>query len=96
MLFYAFFSMIDISEYIRDIVDFPKPGVVFKDITPLLSSHEASRVCLEQLVSLVNNQEIDKVVGIESRGFLFGMMLAQELNAGFVPLRKPGKLPFDT
>jgi adenine phosphoribosyltransferase len=90
------FSMIDISEYIRDIADFPKPGVVFKDITPLLSSQEASRVCLEQLVSLVNNQEIDKVVGIESRGFLFGMMLAQELNAGFVPLRKPGKLPYDT
>jgi len=88
--------MINISEYIRDITDFPKPGVVFKDITPMLSHPEASKECLNQLVALVNNQKVDKVVGIESRGFFFGMMLAQELNAGFVPLRKPGKLPFDT
>ncbi len=88
--------MIDISEYIRDIADFPKPGVVFKDITPLLLNAEATRECLTQLVSLVNDEKIDKVIGIESRGFFFGMMIAQELNAGFVPLRKPGKLPFDT
>ncbi len=88
--------MIDISEYIRDIADFPKPGVVFKDITPLLLNAEATRECLTQLVSLVNDEKIDKVIGVESRGFFFGMMIAQELNAGFVPLRKPGKLPFDT
>lgn len=88
--------MIDISEYIRDIEDFPKTGVVFKDITPLLSHNKASLECLNQLVALVNEQQIDKVVGIESRGFFFGMMLAQKLEAGFVPLRKPGKLPYDT
>lgn len=89
-------SMINISEYIRHIEDFPKPGVGFKDITPLLAHPEASRVCLAQLVALVNDQKVDKVVGIESRGFFFGMLLAQELKVGFVPLRKSGKLPFDT
>ncbi len=88
--------MLDLEDYIRIIPDFPKPGVVFKDITPLLGDAEASSVCLSQLVSLISNQKIDKVVGIESRGFFFGMLLAQHLNAGFVPVRKPGKLPYDT
>jgi adenine phosphoribosyltransferase len=88
--------MIDLEDYIRIIPDFPKPGVVFKDITPLLASKEASAKCVEQLLELVGDQTIDKVVGIESRGFFFGMLLAQKLNAGFVPVRKPGKLPFST
>ncbi|EDM44906.1 adenine phosphoribosyltransferase [unidentified eubacterium SCB49] len=88
--------MIDISEYIRDVADFPKPGVMFKDITPLLLNEKATRECLEQLVSLVNDQKIDKVIGIESRGFFFGMMIAQALEVGFVPIRKSGKLPYDT
>jgi len=88
--------MIDLEDYIRIIPDFPKPGVLFKDITPLLASKEASAKCVEQLLELVGNQTIDKVVGIESRGFFFGMLLAQKLNAGFVPVRKPGKLPFST
>ncbi len=88
--------MIELEDYIRSIRDFPKAGVVFKDITPLLASKEASTACLEKLVAMVDGQHIDKVVGIESRGFFFGMLLAQKLNAGFVPARKAGKLPYDT
>lgn len=88
--------MIQLQDYIRDVQDFPKQGVLFKDITPLLANREASDVCLEGLLGLVEDQEIDKVVGIESRGFFFGMLLAQKLNAGFVPIRKSGKLPYST
>lgn len=84
---------IKLENYIRDIKDFPKPGIVFKDITPLLSNPRVSKACLEQLLDLVGNQKIDKVVGVEARGFFFGNSLAQSLNAGFVPVRKPGKLP---
>ena len=85
-----------LQNYIRDIKDFPKKGVVFKDITPLLSSQDAFALAASQLHSLLKGQEIDVVVGVESRGFFFGGVLAKELNAGFVPVRKPGKLPFDT
>ncbi|MGK0385636.1 MAG: adenine phosphoribosyltransferase [Patiriisocius sp.] len=88
--------MIQLEDYIRDIHDFPKEGIVFKDITPLLSSPEASQACLDRLLDLVGSQKIDKVVGVEARGFFFGNTLAQELGAGFVPVRKPGKLPFET
>lgn len=88
--------MIDLEDYIRIIPDFPKHGIVFKDITPLLNDAKASAFCLEQLLALVENEKIDKVVGIESRGFFFGMLLAQRLQAGFVPVRKPGKLPYET
>ena len=88
--------MLEIEKYIRDIQDFPKSGVVFKDITPLLASPEASAFCLSELLKLTEMQQIDKVVGIESRGFFFATQLAKELNAGFVPIRKPGKLPFAT
>jgi adenine phosphoribosyltransferase len=88
--------MIHLEDYIREIKDFPKQGIVFKDITPLLSSPEASKACLDSLLHLVGTQKIDKVVGVEARGFFFGNILAQELNAGFVPVRKPGKLPFHT
>lgn len=86
----------NIEKYIREIPDFPKTGVNFKDITPLLANAEATLFCLEQLVALTEDEKIDKVVGIESRGFLFGTLLAKELNAGFVPIRKGGKLPHDT
>ncbi len=86
----------EIKKYIRDIQDFPKKGIVFKDISPLLANPEATKNCLKILVKSLKNQKIDKVIGIESRGFLFGMLLAQELNAGFVLVRKPNKLPFDT
>ena len=87
---------IKLENYIRDIKDFPKPGIVFKDITPLLSNPQVSKACLEQLLDLVGNQKIDTVVGVEARGFFFGNSLAQSLNAGFVPVRRPGKLPADT
>ncbi|MGA9638965.1 adenine phosphoribosyltransferase [Flavobacterium sp.] len=85
-----------IKNYIRDIQDFPKEGILFKDITPLLLDPKATKECLEILVASLKGQSIDKVVGAESRGFLFGMLIAQELNAGFVPVRKPNKLPYDT
>jgi len=88
--------MVNLEDYIRDIEDFPKPGVLFKDITPLLADTKASAACLKQLVSVIENKKIDKVVGIESRGFFFGMLLAQKLDAGFIPVRKPGKLPYST
>jgi len=86
----------NIENFIRDIQDFPKPGILFKDIAPLLNSPEATKSCLDQLVGLVKNQHIDKVVGVESRGFFFATLIAQKLNAGFVPVRKPGKLPHTT
>lgn len=85
-----------LEKYIRDIVDFPKKGIVFKDITPLLGSSEATSECLQVLLGSLNSQKIDKVVGVESRGFFFATLLAQELRAGFIPVRKPKKLPFET
>lgn len=85
-----------IENYIRDIQDFPKPGIGFKDITPLLANPEASKECLELLISGLKGQKVDKVIGVESRGFFFGTLLANRLNAGFVPVRKPKKLPFST
>jgi len=86
----------DLKKYIRDIQGFPKEGIVFKDITPLLIDPNARKECLKILLSTVKDKKIDKVIGVESRGFFFGMLLAEELNAGFVPVRKPKKLPFDT
>jgi len=85
-----------IENYIRDIQDFPKPGIGFKDITPLLSNPEATKECLDLLVKGVRGRTIDKVIGVESRGFFFGTLIAQKLNAGFIPVRKPNKLPFTT
>lgn len=88
--------MINIADYIRDIKDFPTEGVLFKDITPLLNDYKARQEALKKMVAFAENLQIDKVVGIESRGFFFGMQLADELKAGFVPLRKKGKLPYTT
>ncbi|HWR93594.1 MAG TPA: adenine phosphoribosyltransferase [Flavobacterium sp.] len=85
-----------LEKYIRDIQDFPKPGIVFKDITPLLSSPDGTKECLQLFIENLKGKKIDKVVGAESRGFLFGILLAHELNAGFVPVRKPKKLPYKT
>lgn len=82
--------------FIREIPDFPKAGINFKDITPLLQDREALQETVAQLLELIGDTKIDKVVGIESRGFLFGVLLAERLNAGFVPVRKPGKLPYKT
>ena len=86
----------DLSDYIRNIEDFPKIGVHFKDITPLLANSEAIDSCIRRLLDLVGTQKIDKVVAIESRGFFLGTLLARKLNAGFIPIRKPGKLPYKT
>ena len=85
-----------LEKYIRDIQEFPKEGIMFKDITPLLINAEARKKCLDLLVAAVSNQRVDKVIGVESRGFFFGTLLAQELNAGFIPVRKPNKLPYET
>jgi adenine phosphoribosyltransferase len=85
-----------LKKYIRDIQDFPKPGVGFKDITPLLIDSNARKETLEVLLSTLKDKKIDKVIGVESRGFFFGILLADALNAGFIPVRKPNKLPYET
>lgn len=85
----------NIEKFIRDVKDFPKPGIVFKDITPLLADAKALQTTTQELLEKVPSQ-IDKVVGIEARGFFFATLLAQQVNAGFVPIRKPGKLPYKT
>ncbi len=85
---------VNLYDYIREIPDFPKPGVSFKDITPLLANGDAFAAAVSELACFVD-QEVDTVVGIESRGFIFGAALAFERNLGFVPVRKPGKLPAD-
>jgi adenine phosphoribosyltransferase len=84
------------KELIRDVPDFPKKGILFRDITTLLKDREGLRKCADALYDFSKNYEIDKVVGIDSRGFIFGAMLAYRLGAGFVVVRKPGKLPADT
>lgn len=86
----------DLSSYIRDIPDWPQKGVVFKDITPLLASPEGFRQAIDTLAEAYANTGVTKVMGAEARGFIFGGALAYALGAGFVPARKPGKLPWDT
>ncbi len=81
---------------IRDVPDFPKPGILFKDITPVLSDPALFPAVIRDLAEPYAGQTIDHVVGIESRGFIFGAPLAMRLGAGFVPIRKPGKLPHRT
>jgi adenine phosphoribosyltransferase len=78
---------------IRDVPDFPKPGIVFKDITPLLASPRALHIVLDGIAERFIGEHVDAIVGIEARGFIFGGALAARLNASFVPVRKPGKLP---
>jgi adenine phosphoribosyltransferase len=87
---------IEIREYIRDIPDFPKPGILFKDITPLLSHPAAFRAAMEQLEDQFAGRGIDVIAAAEARGFIFGAPLAMQLEAAFVPIRKPGKLPYAT
>jgi adenine phosphoribosyltransferase len=87
---------VDLKKYIRSIRDFPIKGIMFRDITTLLKDPEAVKETLRQLLDFTKGKNIDKVVGIESRGFIFGAMLANELRAGFVPIRKPGKLPAES
>ncbi|SDG62797.1 adenine phosphoribosyltransferase [Psychroflexus sediminis] len=85
-----------LTDYIRTIPDFPKEGISYKDITPLLINPKACEFALSKLIEGLDGKQIDKVVGIESRGFLFGMLLAKALGVGFIPIRKPGKLPSKT
>jgi adenine phosphoribosyltransferase len=86
--------MDDLKAYIREVPDFPKPGILFYDITTLLQDSLALRMTVDRFVWLFAKKHIHKVVGIESRGFMFGPIVAYDLNAGFVPVRKPGKLPY--
>lgn len=81
---------------IRDIIDFPEPGIVFKDITPILKDQQLCDEIIETLVERLHGVEIDAIAGVESRGFLFGMLLANKLDVPFIPIRKQGKLPFKT
>ena len=84
-----------LREHIRDIPDFPKPGVVFKDITPLLANGKAFNTAIDALAEHFSDRAVDKVLGIEARGFIFAAPIAYRLDAGFVPVRKAGKLPWE-
>ncbi|MDE3226374.1 MAG: adenine phosphoribosyltransferase [Nitrospirota bacterium] len=86
----------DYKKLIREVPDFPKPGILFYDITTLLKDAQAFRAVQDELVARYRTQGISKIVGIESRGFILGSPLAYQIGAGFVPVRKPGKLPADT
>jgi adenine phosphoribosyltransferase len=83
----------ELKDLIRSVPNFPKEGIIFKDITTLLKDPNGYKEALNQLVKLAENKGVTKVIGIESRGFIFGGALAEKLNAGFIPIRKPGKLP---
>ena len=85
-----------LHDFLRDVPDFPKPGILFKDITPMLRSPEALRSACAWLAEPFANERVTAVAAIESRGFIFGSIVAQNLGAGFIPIRKPGKLPWMT
>lgn len=87
---------IKIKNAIRDIPDFPKPGIVFKDITPILKDQKLCSQIVDEFILQLKSIEFDAIAGIESRGFLFGLMLANKLNKPFIPIRKSGKLPYKT
>ncbi|MDA7951619.1 MAG: adenine phosphoribosyltransferase [Pirellulaceae bacterium] len=89
-------EQVDLTQFIRDIPDFPKEGILFKDITPLLAAPEAFRESIRLFAEEYHNKGIDVIISAEARGFIFGCPLAVEINAGFVPIRKPGKLPHQT
>ena len=88
--------MKDLKSVIRSVPDFPKPGIVFRDITTLLADPEAVRQTVDAIAERYKNDGVDVVVGIESRGFIFGSLVADALGVGFAPVRKPGKLPYET
>src|SRR6478735_6345361 len=87
---------IDPRDYIRDIPDFPKPGVLFKDITPLLAHPPAFAATIDRLAQAFSDQKLDAIAAAEARGFIFGAPLALALAVPFIPIRKPGKLPYAT
>jgi adenine phosphoribosyltransferase len=88
--------VIDLRRFVRDVPDFPTPGILFRDITPLLASPEAFSAAIVAMAEPFRDDPAEKIVGIEARGFMFGAALARELKLGFVPARKPGKLPGKT
>ncbi len=85
----------DLKKFIRDIPNFPKEGIIFKDITPLLKDAEAFKEAIDKMIEYYRDAEFDYIVGIEARGFLIGAPMAIEMGKGFIPIRKPGKLPAD-
>ena len=85
-----------LKEWVRDIPDFPVKGIIFKDITPLLRRPEAFKIAVDKLCEPFRGRGVTAVCGMEARGFIFGAAIAYQLGVGFVPLRKPGKLPYDT
>jgi adenine phosphoribosyltransferase len=85
-----------IKQRLRDVPDFPKPGIVFKDITPLLADPSTFSLCLDLTAAHFDSVTLDAIVGIESRGFIFGAALASRMRLAFIPARKPGKLPYRT
>ena len=85
--------MMDLKQHIRHVPDFPKPGILFYDITTLLKDRDGLKATIEQMAAPYRGAKIDAVVGIESRGFILGAAVAERLGAGFIPMRKPGKLP---
>lgn len=86
----------NLESYIRDVPDFPQPGIMFKDITPLLADPDGFRAAIDMLAEQYRDAGVTKVLGAEARGFILGGALAYALGAGFVPARKPGKLPYET
>lgn len=87
--------MVDLYSYVRDIPDYPKPGILFRDITPLLANPDAIQTAAAAMAAPFKDAKIDIIAAAEARGFIFASPLAIELGAGFVPIRKPGKLPFE-
>ena len=85
---------LNLAHYVRDVEDFPKPGIVFKDITPLLADGAALKCCVQRMADRFRDEKIDVIAAAEARGFLFATPLAIELGVGVVPIRKPGKLPY--
>ncbi|MHC4078657.1 MAG: adenine phosphoribosyltransferase [Planctomycetota bacterium] len=86
----------NLNDFLRDVPDFPKPGIIFKDITPLLADPKALGTAIDRMADFVDTIKIDRLCAIESRGFLFGTPLALKLDARLTPIRKPGKLPWKT
>ncbi|MEE8324567.1 MAG: adenine phosphoribosyltransferase [Candidatus Humimicrobiaceae bacterium] len=86
----------DLKKKIRNVPDFPKKGIVFRDITTLLSDSDAFKYSVDKMTEQYKGREIDLIIGAEARGFIFGSLLAYNLGTGFIPIRKPGKLPYET
>lgn len=86
----------ELAHKIRNVQDFPKPGIGFKDITTLVGDAEALREAVQKMLDFFKDEKIDKIIGIESRGFIFAAIMAHELGVGMIPVRKPGKLPYKT